>query len=131
MRHAWELLDCLMVAVPMLISAACGLHECCIQQSFVLLNFCLDYTDQLILQIPHLVRPDATLPNKGDQHIVAACTLLALYGGNTSGGHMAISLYNSNAVLPYCAMTTWSAALETVCLEDAPCLGRCCYQRSY
>ena len=39
------------------------------------------------------------------RYTATAYVLLTLYGGNASGGDIAISLYSSKAVLPYVAMT--------------------------
>lgn len=66
----------------------------------MLLNLCLDYAHQLILQIVQPMQPGVPCKKKHGDDTLAAYTLLALYGGNTSGGHMAISLYSSKAVLP-------------------------------
>lgn len=53
------------------------------------------------------------------RYTAAAYTLLTLYGGNTSGGDVAISLYSSKAVLPYDAISNrlLSLALLGVCVS--------------
>lgn len=75
-----------------------SLHESCVQKSFVLLDFRLDDTYQLILQVVW------TACKMHGKYTATAYMLLTLYGGNTSGGDIAISLYSSKAVLPYVAM---------------------------